>query len=162
MLDTLSPPPPVSELSERPGFLVRRLHQIHLALFAEECAAFNVTPVQYSIMTVAGARPGLDQVALAYEVGVDRATLANVVARLEARRLLRRTQGRTDRRLKNVTLTAAGRKLLGQMADAARRAHDRTVEALPPVERTAFLQALRALVYAGNDIGRARLRLDIS
>ena len=33
-------------LMRRPGFLVRRLHQIHLALFAEECAAFDLTPVQ--------------------------------------------------------------------------------------------------------------------
>jgi DNA-binding MarR family transcriptional regulator len=159
MLDDIGVSPPTSELAARPGFLVRRLHQIHLALFAEECSAFNVTPVQYSIMTVAAAHPGLDQVALAYEVGVDRATLANVVARLENRGVLRRTQGRTDRRLKNVTLTAAGRKLLGRMTAAAHRAHDRTVEALPPDERAAFIRALRRLVDAGNEYGRAPLRL---
>ena len=45
-----------NELSDRPGFLVRRLHQIHLALFAEECAGLDITPVQYSIMTVAAAQ----------------------------------------------------------------------------------------------------------
>jgi len=32
-------------LASRPGFLIRRLHQIHLSLFAEECASFKVTPV---------------------------------------------------------------------------------------------------------------------
>ena len=112
MLDDIGVSPPTSELAARPGFLVRRLHQIHLALFAEECSAFNVTPVQYSIMTVAAAHPGLDQVALAYEVGVDRATLANVVARLENRGVLRRTQGRTDRRsaLRREPLCRRGQK----------------------------------------------------
>jgi MarR family transcriptional regulator, lower aerobic nicotinate degradation pathway regulator len=159
MLDDLGVPTSTSDLAARPGFLIRRLHQIHLALFAEECSAFNVTTVQYSIMTVAAARPGLDQMALAYEVGVDRATLANVVARLETRGLLRRTRGRTDRRLKNVTLTAAGRTLLGHMAEAAHRAHERTVEALPPDERAAFLHALRQLVDVGNEYGRAPFRL---
>ena len=66
-------------LAARPGFLIRRLHQTHLSLFAEECGAFDVTPVQYSILTAVAAQPGLEQAALAQEVGIDRATLANVV-----------------------------------------------------------------------------------
>lgn len=146
-------------LADRPGFLIRRLHQIHVALFAEECGQQNVTPVQYSILTVAAAQPGLDQAALGYEVGVDRATLANVLGRLEARGLLRRVQGRADRRLKHVTLTAEGRGLLAGMVAAAQRAHDRTVDALPPAERAVFLDALLVLVEAGNGFGRAKLRL---
>jgi len=89
-------------LADLPGFLIRRLHQIHVALFAEECGLQNVTPVQYSILTVAAAQPGLDQAALGYEVGVDRATLANVLGRLEARGLLRRAQGRRDMELPHV------------------------------------------------------------
>lgn len=146
-------------LADRPGFLIRRLHQIHVALFAEECGVQNVTPVQYSILTVAAAQPGLDQAALGYEVGVDRATLADVLGRLEARGLLRRAQGRADRRLKHVTLTAQGRTLLAGMVAAVQRAHDRTVAALPPAERAAFLSALLVLVDAGNEFGRAKLRL---
>jgi DNA-binding MarR family transcriptional regulator len=76
-------------------------------LFAEECAAFDVTPVQYSILTAVAAQPGLEQAALAQEVGIDRATLANVVARLAARRLVQRRHGTRDRRLKHVLPTAA-------------------------------------------------------
>ncbi|HTB46576.1 MAG TPA: hypothetical protein VK741_23350 [Acetobacteraceae bacterium] len=52
-----------------------------------------------------------------------------------------------------------GRKLLGRMTAAAQRAHDRTVEALPPDERAASIRALRRLVDAGNEYGRAPLRL---
>jgi DNA-binding MarR family transcriptional regulator len=150
--------PSAFDLASRPGFLIRRLHQIHLALFAEECAAFNVTPVQYSIMTVAAAQPGLEQGRLGHEVGVDRTTLANVVARLEERGLLRRTQGE-DRRLKHVILTAQGRALLEEMAEPARRAHARTVEALTVEDRAVFLHSLARLVEAGNEYGRAPLRL---
>ena len=151
--------PTAHDLATRPGFLIRRLHQIHVALFIEECAAFNVTPVQFSIMSVVRQQPDLDQGNLAYEVGVDRTTLANVVARLEARDLLKRTQGRTDRRLKHVRLTPRGQRLLARMQDAAQRAHERTVEALAPRQRAAFLEALRTLVNAGNEYGRAPLRL---
>ena len=151
--------PSASSLAERPGFLVRRLHQIHLALFAEECLPFGVTPVQYSIMSVLQHQPDLDQASLAHEVGVDRTTLANVVARLESRGLVKRTQGRSDRRLKHVRLTAPGQRLVAQMRDAAQRAHDRTIEPLSPRQRAAFLATLRKLVDAGNGYGRAPLRL---
>jgi len=146
-------------LGDRPGFLIRRLHQIHLALFAEECAPFGVTPVQFSIMTVVRAQPGLEQVALAQEVGVDRTTLTNVLTRLEGRGLITRAAVETDRRVKVVSLTQEGRATLIRMTDAAERAHTRTIEALAPAEREAFLGALRYLVNAGNEYGRAPMRL---
>src|ERR1700754_1017448 len=138
----------LSPLADRPGFLIRRLHQIHLSLFAAECASFQTTPVQYSILSVVDAQPGLEQSALAKEVGVDRTTLANVVARLVKRGLLRRHQGEEDRRLKHVYPTAACRKLLKDMEAPARRAHERTIEALGPAERARFVRSLVRLVNA--------------
>jgi DNA-binding MarR family transcriptional regulator len=147
-------------LAARPGFLIRRLHQIHLALFAEECAAFGVTPVQFSLLSVLAAQPGLDQAALAVAVGVDRATTANVVARLDQRGLLRRRPGATDRRVKQMELTAAGHVLLARIDAPARRAHTRTLAALRPAERARFVALLRQLVDAGNAHGRAPLLLE--
>lgn len=146
-------------LARRPGFLIRRLHQIHLALFAESCGAFGVTPVQYSILTVAAAQPGLDQAALASEVGIDRATVADVLARLERRGLVRRGRATRDARLKLVHATIAGRRLLSRMDRHAQQAHERTIAPLPPRERVAFVDALVRLVEAGNGLGRAPLRL---
>ena len=153
------PTPPEFDLAERPGFLIRRLHQIHTALFIGECAGFDVTPVQYSILTAVQAHPGLDQVRLGEAVGVDRATLANVVSRLEIRGLLRRKQDKADKRLRLVMPTSKGARLLAAMDEPARRAHERTVEALAPKERQAFVAALGRLVEAGNGHGRAALRI---
>ncbi len=146
-------------LAARPGFLIRRLHQIHLALFAEECAAFGITPVQFSLLSVLAVQPGLDQAALAFAVGVDRATTANVVARLDQRGLVRRRPGATDRRVKQAELTAAGHRLLGRIDPHARRAHARTLEALRPADRERFVTLLRRLVDAGNTHGRAPMAL---
>jgi DNA-binding MarR family transcriptional regulator len=151
--------PTWTALSGRPGFLIRRLHQIHLALFAEECGRFGVTPVQFSLLTVVASQPGLDQSALALEVGVDRATTANVLARLETSGLLRRSRSADDSRVKLVHLTAAGRRMLGRMDAAARRAHERTLEGLPPGDRARFTAYLARLVDAGNEHGRAPMRL---
>jgi DNA-binding MarR family transcriptional regulator len=147
------------ELASRPGFLIRRLHQIHLALFAEECTGFDVTPVQYSIMTVIAARPGIDQSALSEEVGVDRATLANVVGRLEEAGYLRRIVSRLDKRQKLLTLSSRGKTLLTKMQDPVSRAHARTIEILSPETQAVFMDLLIKLVDANNDSGRAKLRL---
>lgn len=146
------------DLTRRPGFLVRRLHQIHLALFAEECAAFDLTPVQYSIMTAIQRQPGLDQVRLGEQVGIDRATMADVLARLEKRGLVMRRRSGVDGRLKLVSLSASGRRLLVRIDPYAERAHERTVAALPARERRAFIRSLTRLVDAGHALERAPLR----
>jgi DNA-binding MarR family transcriptional regulator len=146
-------------LSRRPGFLVRRLHQIHLALFAKECGGFNVTPVQYSAMTILAERPGLEQLDLANEIGVDRTTIGDVLVRMEKRGLVRRTVSLKDRRAKLVRLTAKGTKLYRAMAAPVKRTHDQTLKALPATDRAAFMQALRCLVEINNHVGRATMRL---
>jgi len=151
--------PGIDALFKRPGFLLRRMHQIHLALFSEECGVFDITPVQYSIMTVAGAQPKLDQAQLAYEVGVDRATLANVVARLESKGLVERSLLASDKRVKLVALSAKGETILEQMRAAVQRAHDRTIEALSGTDQKILMRLLIKLVDAQNDYGRAPLRL---
>ena len=147
------------DLAQRPGFLIRRLHQIHLALFAEECAGFDVTSVQYSIMSVIAFRPGMDQSQISEEVGVDRATLANVVARLEDSGLLKRITSRLDRRQKLLSLTPRGKALLNRMHEPVARAHARTIEMLPLREQEHFMELLAALVDTGNRHGRAKLRI---
>jgi DNA-binding MarR family transcriptional regulator len=146
-------------LGDRPGFLIRRLHQIHIALFLEECARFGITPVQYSVMTALERAGSLDQMSLGAEVGIDRANATDVIRRLEGRGVLRREAGAYDSRLKICSLTPAGRRLAARMRPAVERVHRRTIAALPRRERAAFLTALVRLVEANNDRGRTKLRI---
>lgn len=155
----IAPAQTAFDLAGRPGFLIRRLHQIHIALFMDECAAFNVTPVQYSVMTLVDQQPGLDQSQIGHAAGIDRATLGTVIARLEGRGLVRRRTTPADKRLKKVSLTRRGKAMLARMLPAAQRAHVRTVDALSGSERKAFVHALARLVDAKNEFGRAPLRL---
>ncbi|MFG1396257.1 MarR family winged helix-turn-helix transcriptional regulator [Roseixanthobacter pseudopolyaromaticivorans] len=147
-----------TELTERPGFLIRRLHQIHLAMFYEACSGLNVTPVQSSILTVLARRQGLDQAGLAAMIGVDRATVGQVIRRLAARGLVARGNSSEDKRLKLVHLTDEGRALLDQIAPLTAAAHMRTLAALSDEERAHFMSYLKKLVAADNEHGRAPLR----
>jgi DNA-binding MarR family transcriptional regulator len=146
-------------LADRPGFLIRRLHQIHVAMFLEECGSFDVTPVQYSVMTALIRHGPLDQASLAREIGIDRANATDVLRRLDERRLIRRMPSDADSRAKICALTKRGRSLALKMQGAAERAHRRTIAALPKTERIAFTRSLVRLVQANNELGRAKLRL---
>ncbi|MBF5055377.1 MarR family transcriptional regulator [Alcanivorax sp. 521-1] len=144
---------------ERPGFLIRRLHQIHCALFLEETRDFNITPVQYSLLTTLADRGELDQVGLATEIGLERTSVAEVIHRLEVRELVSRRRSESDRRVKLVKLERKGRALVKRVDAAAQRAHDRTIDALPEPERAALMSQLVRLVEANNDKGKAPFRM---
>ncbi|RPH46949.1 MAG: MarR family transcriptional regulator [Burkholderiales bacterium] len=148
-----------SALLGRPGFLMRRLHQIHTALFLEETDAFGITPVQYSLLTALAEHGEMDQNTLALEIGLERTSAAEVLPRLEARGVLERRQWPEDRRVKLVRLTRRGRELVRRMAPAVQRAHDRTIEQLDPAERKQFMLLMIRLVEANNDTRVAPLRL---
>lgn len=140
-----------SALFARPGFLIRRLHQIHTWLFAEETQQYNVTPVQYSLLTVLAEHGEMDQNTLAYELGLERTSVAEVLPRLEARGLVERRQSESDRRVKLVRIARKGRALAKRMDAAAQRAHERTIAYLPEGEREHFMLQLIRLVESHND-----------
>lgn len=138
----------------RPGFLVRRLHQIHYALFFEECAAFDITPVQYGLLTTLAANPDLDQNSLCKELGIDRTNLADVLKRLERRGLVKRTRSKLDRRMVLARLTSAGERSTEEMYKAMVRAQERLLQPLSPMERQAFIGTLVRLIDGNNHLGR--------
>jgi DNA-binding MarR family transcriptional regulator len=133
-------------LFDRPGFLARRVHQIHVSLFFELCAPFGVTPVQYSLLSALASREEADQTALSRVVALDRTTTTGALKRLEGRGLVRRGTSDTDRRAQSCSLTEEGRLLLAEMEAAARRAHAATVEMLSPEEQKSLIEAMKKIV----------------
>lgn len=144
-------------LWRRPGFLVRRLNQIHYALFFEECAEFDITPVQYGVLTTISLQPGVDQNSIAQDVGIDRTNVADVLRRLARRGLVRRARGKEDRRTLLTWLTPAGEQLTKSMLGAMRRAQERLLAPLAPEEREQFMAMMLRMIDANNNHSRAAL-----
>jgi MarR family transcriptional regulator, lower aerobic nicotinate degradation pathway regulator len=138
-------------LPERPGFLIRRLHQIHVALFQEACGAFEVTPLQYSLLSALADRGTADQTTLAADIALDRTTTTGALKRLEARRLVERPVSDNDRRARICKLTAAGTILLGKIEGAARDAHRATLGGLSKAEQAAFIAMMQRIVADNAD-----------
>jgi DNA-binding MarR family transcriptional regulator len=145
-------------LAERPGFLIRRLHQIHVALFHDECSVYGLTPVQYSAISALDGFE-LDQKQLGQKVGIDRASTTEVLRRLEKAKWVDRRKCPEDGRRQLAQLTPRGKALLAQVTESAMRAHERTLEPLTNAERKRFISYMSKIVSTNNDYGRASLKL---
>lgn len=145
-------------LWSRPGYLVRRLNQIHYAMFFEECSEHNVTPVQYGILTALSLSPWLDQTALAMELGLDRTTTADVLKRLQEKGLIERRTNALDRRSRQAAITPEGLRVMGQLQDGMLRSQRRLLAPLSARNQMIFMKLLAALVEANNQYSRTTLK----
>ena len=149
----------LEDLHRQPGHLIRRAQQIAVAIFIEECAAFDLTPVQYAAMVAIQENEGIDATRLSAQIAFDRSTLGNVLERLEARGLIERFASADDKRIKLLKLTAQGRIVTRRAEAAVRRTQDRILAPLAPKDRRVLLELLAQLVELNNDASRVPQRL---
>lgn len=148
---------PVHRIYRMPGHLIRRLHQIAVALFTDATREFGVTPVQYASLAVAESYPGIEQHRLANVIAFDRSTIGDVVHRLEQRGWLRREGGSADRRTKNIYLTPAGRDVLHRLDDRVLQSQLRVLAPLSDGEQAILMFLLAKLVHLNNEVSRSPL-----
>ena len=146
---------PTIDIDNQPGYYIRRLHQISVAIFLQETEAFGVTPVQYAALQTVGNHPGIDQRTLARTIGLDTSTIAGVIDRLESRGLLVRGASPEDRRVRQLTLTDAAIQLLADIAPAILKAQKLILNPLSEEDQAEFTRMLRQLVTKNNDLSRA-------
>src|SRR5258705_10165356 len=114
----------------KPGYLFRRMQQIAVAIFVEECKAYDLTPVQYAALVAIRTHPGIDATRLSAVIAFDRSTLGNVIERLEAKHFIERKPSREDRRGKLLFLTQSGGPVLGGIIPSLHRPPAPTPQAL--------------------------------
>ena len=136
--------------TEAPGHLIRRAQQLAVAIFMEETAAFDATPVQFAILNALIDCPGEDQITLAGRVVFDPATLGSVIGRLEAKDWVKRVADPADKRRKLLWITPQGEQIALKMKRAVSRAQQRIVGPLDEDER-AQLGLLLGKLIAGHE-----------
>jgi DNA-binding MarR family transcriptional regulator len=140
------------DFRQAPGHLIRRAHQVAVAIFMEETAAFEVTPVQFAILNALLEDPGEDQVTLARKVAFDAATFGSVITRLEARGWVQREPDATDRRRKLLWVTPEGAQLAQKMKRSVGKVQQRILQPLDDDEREQLLVLLDRLVAAHENV----------
>ena len=136
-----------------PGHLIRRAHQVSVAIFMQETAGFDVTPVQFAILNALLEDPGEDQVTLARKVAFDPATFGSVIGRLEGRGWVRREADAADRRRKLLWVTPEGAEMAQKMKRAVAKVQQRILEPLPPADREQLVHLLDRLLDGHEGVG---------
>jgi len=136
---------PLDALYRRPAFLMRRVHQVAIALFDEECAKFGVTNTQHGLLQAIQSTAGIDVVGAARLVGIDRTTAHVAVANLERNGWIKKTKNPADRRSYLLSITAAGTKLLRDSQIAINRAQTRLLRNVSAQEIETLVDILQRI-----------------
>ena len=131
-------------LDDLVGYLLRRVNQRHLALFAEVIP--EVTTTQLAAMARLAEVGSMSQNQLGRATAMDAATIKGVVGRLMARGLMVTVPDPEDRRRLIVALTPEGRTLFDALRARGLEATRRTLEPLAPEDRATLMALLRELV----------------
>ena len=133
-----------------PGHLIRRVHQISTAYFAEECGD-ELTSVQHAALVAIGSHSGIDATRLSQVIYFDRSTIADVLDRLETKGWIVRESTVTDRRIKRLALTPAGQAILDHVEPGVRRVQERLVAPLTGAEAKMLVRLLAQMADAADD-----------
>lgn len=131
-------------LEAQVGFLLRRAHQRHTAIFAEGMP-HHLTPTQFAALVKLADEGGCSQNRLGRLTAMDVATIKGVVDRLRERRLVQAMPDPHDRRRTLLHLSEDGTRLLDDARRAGRRITERTLEPLSPRDRAALLRCLEKI-----------------
>lgn len=147
------------ETARLPGHLLRRCQQIAVSIFLQECRSFDLTPLQFAVLSALEQNGPIDQVRLGGLTALDRTTIGVVVSKLEDRGLAARRRSDKDRRSNVITISDAGRALLEAATPAALAAQARVVAPLDADEQAQLVDLLGRIAAGNNDESRAPLKV---
>lgn len=140
-------------LERSPSHLLHRVLQLALDIYAEESGAGGVTQRQYAVLAAVAENEGVTQTGLVRATGIDRSTLADMVARMIAKGHLGRHRSDLDARANTVSLTPAGAAVLEESRPKVAMADARILALLKPSKRAGFLELLAEM--AASDVHAA-------
>jgi DNA-binding MarR family transcriptional regulator len=141
--------PAPEDLMAHPGHLLRRAVQVMNLLWDEE-VSHNITSPQFATLNALYSEPNLDQRTLGLRVSLDRSTMAEVVARLSTRGLIRTERDTRDGRRKTIALTAKGLSAVQHLIPRTHAMTARLVGPLDARQRVELLQLLTNVVRANE------------
>ena len=111
----------------------------------------SVTLPQYRALIALATRGPLNVGELADELGIHPSSASRLCTRLVAKRLVRRTTVRGDRRETSLSLTASGRRLVDRVLSGRRREIAAIVSRIPAELRRPAVDALAAFCAAAGE-----------
>jgi DNA-binding MarR family transcriptional regulator len=132
------------QLNEQVGFLLRIAMQRHTAIFMSRIC-HGLTQTQFAALAKLREVGPCSQNQLGRLIYLDAATTKGVVDRLKGRRFVTARPDSTDRRLRAIALTEAGREAADAAVKVARQITRQTLTPLTAAEQKTVVRLLKKL-----------------
>ena len=124
------------------GFQVRQAQLQVFNHFRKTVGRIGITPGQAGILILIGNNPAISQAALARAIGVERATLGQIITDMETKSWVERHPSHSDKRSNALKLSSSGKAFLEQVLEKI-AVHEQDLSAhLSAKERQEFLRLL--------------------
>ena len=128
---------------EYAGQLFFRLWRVSHTRSAEALESLGLTTALFALLNVLGAHEGAIQQEIGAAMGIDPSTMVSLIDQLEDAGLAKRRPHPTDRRAREVAITAKGRRVLEQARRLATQVEADVLRGLNAAERRQLLTLLR-------------------
>jgi DNA-binding MarR family transcriptional regulator len=136
------------DLKSSPSHLLHRTQQFAADRFTSALGDDPITQRQFAVLVAVAAMEGLTQTDLVNATGIDRSTLAELVARMAKNGLLKRTRAKNDARANTVSLTPKGKALFAKALPKVKKADDAIMSLIPKTKQSGFLATLQEYAAA--------------
>lgn len=129
-------------LGQSATHLLHRAQQMAVNLSSEALAKKGLTIRQFAVLATLFEEDGQSQSSLVDMTGIDRSTLADMVARMEKSGLVVRVTSKEDARAKAVSLTKSGEAAFKDAAPIVQEADKVLIEDLRKSRRNSLIESL--------------------
>lgn len=142
----------VKQFSRSPSHLLKRAAQYSNHIYMGEVGKSGLTHRQFTVLLAVDSNDGKSQTDLVKVTGIDRSTLADLVARLLAQGYLQRRRTKDDGRTNAIRITAVGKKMLKMAQPGADEVDRQLLSLIPSGDRKSFLDNLAVLAVEMDKI----------
>ena len=145
----------LASLNHDVAFHLRCAQEASFLAFVQRTGDYDLSPGQYSVLTIIRDNPGASQAALGEAMGRDRSTMTAMLRKLEAKGQIVRQRSATDGRIVQIYITDAGKAELRKLSWSA-HAHDRLVDRIVGADKAKLIALLSKLTQALSDPAKLR------
>lgn len=127
-------------------------NRIGRAFYSEVESKHGITLAEWRVVLTLADRPGCTAMEIAALWGLEKMAASRAVARLVARKQVRRLADGSDRRRQPLALTAAGLALYAEVEPDASARYRRILEGLGHGDRDVLLALLHRLIESTDDL----------
>ena len=136
----------MADVEPRLSYVIARLERALRAAINDRVRPHGLTTLQYTTLSVLGARGELSNAQLARRSYMTPQAMSEVIEALESKGLIRRDPHPNHRRIYPAALTAKGRRVLGECDRAVDELEEQVLRDLSPAERAGLAEGLMTAV----------------